>query len=225
MKLHCHPLSTTSRCVLFFVHDAGIKVDEVTVDLFSGEHVKEPFSNLNPSKMVPVLDDDGFILTESSAILKYLAEKAGSPAYPAGDIKTRAKINELMDWINVNFYRDFGYGLVYPQVFPGHKRPTDELQKGTLDWAKERCEGWLGILDQKLIGPKRNHLVGDRLTIADYFGLGILTSGELVGCGFSNYPNVKRWLDGMKQRPGYAKVFGPFNELTASMKGKEFAAV
>jgi len=58
----------TSRCVLFFVHDSGIKLDEVIVDLFSGEHVKEPFSTMNPSKMVPVLDDDGFILTESSSI-------------------------------------------------------------------------------------------------------------------------------------------------------------
>jgi glutathione S-transferase len=225
MKLYCHPLSTTSRCVLFFVHDSAIKLDEVTVDLFSGEHVKEPFSMMNPSKMVPVLDDDGFVLTESSAILKYLAEKSGSPAYPAGDIKTRGKINEMMDWINVNFYRDFGYGLVYPQIFPHHKRPTDESQKVTLDWAKERCEGWLGILDAKLLGPNRKYLVADKLTIADYFGLGILTSGELVGCGFKSFPNVKRWLDAMKQRPAYAKVFGPFNEFTATLKGKEFAAV
>jgi glutathione S-transferase len=187
--------------------------------------VKEPFASLNPSKMVPVLDDDGFILTESSAILKYLAEKAGSPAYPAGDIKARAKINELMDWINVNFYRDFGYGLVYPQVFPAHKRPTDEMQKGTIAWAKERSENWLAILDQKLLGSGRNYLVGDQPTIADYFGLGILTSGELVGCGFKDYPNVRRWLEGMKQRPAYAEVFGPFNGLTASLKDQAFAAV
>ena len=225
MKLYCHPLSTTSRCVLFFVHDSGIKVDEVVVDLFSGEHVQEPFASINPSKMVPVLDDDGFILTESSAILKYLAEKTGSAAYPAGDIKARAKINEVMDWINVNFYRDFGYGLVYPQVFPHHKRPSDEAQKVTLDWGKERAEGWLGILDAKIIGPNRQYLANDQLTIADYFGLGILTSGELVGCDFKNYPNVKRWLDGMKQRPAYATVFGAFNEFTASLKGQTFAAV
>ena len=225
MKLYCHPLSTTSRCVLFFVHDSGIKLEEIVVDLFSGEHVKEPFSNMNPSKMVPVLDDDGFILTESSAILKYLAEKSGSPAYPAGDIKARGKINEMMDWINSNFYRDFGYGLVYPQVFPGHKRPTDEAQKVTLDWGKERSESWLGILDAKLLGSSHKYLVGDNLTIADYFGLGILTSGELVGCGFKNFPNVKRWLDTMKQRPAYAKVFGPFNEFTATLKDKQFAAV
>ncbi|HVM85247.1 MAG TPA: glutathione S-transferase family protein [Candidatus Binatia bacterium] len=224
MKLHCHPLSTTSRCVMFFVEDAGIKVELVTVDLFTGEHTKEPFANMNPSKMVPVLDDDGFILTESSAILKYIAEKAGSPAYPAGDIRARARINESMDWINVNFYRDFGYGLIYPQIFPNHKRPTDESQKVTLDWGKERSQGWLGILDAKILG-KRKFLASDTLSIADYFGLGILTSGELVGCEFKAFPNVMRWLDAMKQRPGYAKVFGPFNQFTASLKDKQFAHV
>jgi len=50
--LIAHSLSTTSRCVLFFVHDSGIKLDEVIGRLFSGEHVKEPSSTMNPSKMV-----------------------------------------------------------------------------------------------------------------------------------------------------------------------------
>jgi glutathione S-transferase len=224
MKLYCHPLSTTSRCVLFFIHDAAIKVDEVTVDLFTGEHVREPFAAMNPSKMVPVLDDDGFILTESSAILKYLAEKAGSPAYPANDIKTRGKVNEAMDWINANFYRDFGYGLIYPQIFPTHKRPSDQVQQATLDWAKEKSCSWLEILDKKIIG-NRNYLAGDKLTLADYFGTAVFTTGELVGCDFKSYPNVKRWLDTMKQRPAYAQVFGPFNDFSKSLKGQSFAHV
>ena len=41
-----------------------------------------------------------------------------------------------MDWFNTNFYRDFGYGIVYPQIFPHHKRPTDEVQKGTIAWGR-----------------------------------------------------------------------------------------
>ena len=130
-----------------------------------------------------------------------------------------------MDWINANFYRDFGYGLIYPQVFPNHKRPSDESQKVTLDWAKERCQSWLGILDSKIIRPSHRYLVGDRVTVADYFGAGIFTAGELVGCDFNKFPNVKRWLDGMKGRPAYASVFGPFNQFTASLKGQSFAKV
>ena len=74
-----------------------------------------------------MLEDGDFRLTESSAILKYLADKVDSPAYPK-DLKKRARVNEMMDWLNTGFYRDFGYGLVYPQIFPHHKRPSDEAQ-------------------------------------------------------------------------------------------------
>ena len=224
MKLYYHPVSTTSRPVLLFIQENNLKVDTQVVDLMKGEHMQPQYSAMNPSKLVPMLEDGDFRLTESSAILKYLAEKAGSPSYPANDIKTRGKINEAMDWINANFYRDFGYGLIYPQIFPTHKRPSDQAQQATLDWAKEKAGNWLDILDKKIIGS-RSHLVGDKLTIADYFGTAIFTTGELVGCDFKSYPNVKRWLDGMKQRPAYAKVFGPFNDFSKSLKGQTFAHV
>jgi hypothetical protein len=68
-----------------------------------------------------MLEDGDFRLTESSAILKYLADKRDLPSYPK-DSKKRAQVNEVMDWLNTQFYRDFGYGLIYPQLFPNHKR-------------------------------------------------------------------------------------------------------
>ncbi len=95
----------------------------------TGEHTKEPYSAINPSRLVPVLEDGDFRLTESSAILKYLADKIDSPAYPK-DLRRRARVNEMMDWLNTGFYRDFGYGLIYPQIFPHHKRPGDEAHAG-----------------------------------------------------------------------------------------------
>lgn len=118
MKLYMHPVSMTSRPVRLFIADNKLDVDEQLVDLMTGEHHKEPFASLNPSRMVPVFEDGDFRLTESSAILKYLADKIDSPAYPK-DLKQRAKVNEMMDWLNTN-YRDWGYGLAYPQVFPHH---------------------------------------------------------------------------------------------------------
>ena len=115
MKLYMHPMSTTSRCVMLFLAESGMKLDQQVIDLFSGEHHKPAFVSVNPNRMVPVLEDGDFRLTESSAILKYLADSANSPAYPK-DLKKRAKVNEMMDWFNSNLYRDWGYGLVYPQV-------------------------------------------------------------------------------------------------------------
>lgn len=136
MKLYYSPVSTASRPILMFIADNNINVDLQLVDLMSGEHVKPPYIAMNPTGLVPMLEDGDFRLTESSAILKYLADKVGSPAYPK-DLRQRARVNERMDWLNTQFYRDFGYGLVYPQLFPHHKRPTDDQQSGVIAWGKE----------------------------------------------------------------------------------------
>ena len=87
---------------------------------------------MNPNSLVPMIEDGDLRLTESSAILKYLADKIGSPAYPK-DFKQRAKVNEVMDWINTNFYRDWAYNLCYPQLFPHLKRRSDEAQAATIE--------------------------------------------------------------------------------------------
>ena len=100
---------------MLFAAETGLKADFKIVDLLTGEHLQPAYAALNPSCMVPMLEDGDFRLTESSAILKYLAEKTGSPAYPA-DLRKRAKINEMMDWLNTQFYRDYGYGLIYPNI-------------------------------------------------------------------------------------------------------------
>ena len=116
MKLYMHPVSMTSRPVRLFIAENKIPVDEVTVDLFTGEQYQPPYAELNPNSLVPMIEDGDLRLTESSAILKYLADKIGSPAYPK-DLKKRAKVNEVMDWLNTNFYREWAYNLAIRNCF------------------------------------------------------------------------------------------------------------
>lgn len=224
MKLYYHPVSTTSRPILLFAAESGIDLELQVVDLMKGEHLGDGYRAINPNRLVPVLEDGDFRLTESSAILKYLADKAGSPAYPK-DLKKRARVNERMDWLNSNLYRDFGYGLVYPQVFPNHKRPSDEVQAGTLEWARERTKSWLKILDESLIGPRQKYLCGDEITIADYFGAPMLTIGEFIRCNFRAYPNISRWLANVKALRSWPKVNETFYGLVGAVKETPFAAV
>ena len=224
MKIYYHPVSTTSRMLMLFAAETGLQADYQVVDLFTGEHYQPAYAALNPSCMVPMLEDGDFRMTESSAILKYLAEKIGSPTYPA-DLRKRARINEMMDWLNTQFYRDYGYGLIYPQLFPHLKRATEELQSGTVSWGKDKSKGWLGILDSKLIGPTNAYLCGNDISIADYFGAPMLTLGELVRCEFSSYPNISRWLGNMKARPSWDKVNEAFYGLAGSLKDQPFVAV
>ena len=224
MKLYMHPVSMTCRPVRLFAADNNIAMDEEFVDLMTGAHMQPPYSTVNPNCLVPLLEDGDLKLTESSAILKYLADKIGSPAYPK-DLKQRAKVNEIMDWINSQFYREWGYNLCYPQLFPHLKRRSDEAQAATLEFGKENAKRWLKILNNHWIGPKSTYLCGNRLTIADYFGAGIVSLGEIIGVDFAPYPNVKRWLDTMTKLPHWGAVNEAFYGLRDAVKGQPFVTL
>src|SRR5580692_9742499 len=205
MKLYMHPVSMTSRPVRLFIAENKIPVDEVTVDLFTGEQYQPAYAGINPNSMVPMIEDGELRLTESSAILKYLADKIGSPAYPK-DLKQRAKVNEVMDWLNTNFYREWAYNLCYPQLFPHLKRRSDEAQAATIEFGQQNAKRWLQILN-------------------DYFGAALVTLGEVIRCDFSAYPNVERWLSNVKKLPSWPKVNEVFYGLVDSVKDQQFHAV
>ena len=224
MKLYMHPVSMTCRPVRLFAADNNIAMDEGFVDLMTGAHMQPPYSTINPNCLVPLLEDRDLKLTESSAILKYLADKIGSPAYPK-DLKQRAKVNEVMDWINTNFYREWGYNLCYPQLFPHLKRRSDEAQAATLEFGQQNAKRWLTLLNDYWIGPNKTYLVGKTITIADYFGAGIVTLGEIIGVDFAPYPNVTRWLAAMKKLPNWGKINEEFDGLREAVKGQKFVTL
>jgi glutathione S-transferase len=130
-----------------------------------------------------------------------------------------------MDWINTQVCRDLAYGFVYPQIFPTHKRPSDEAQNATLAWGKERAQGWLKVLDQNWLGPSNAYLCGEQMTIADYFGSSFVALSEIVRSDLSAYPNVKRWLGRMKQLKSWDKVYETINGYAASLKDAKLETV
>lgn len=221
MKLYYHPVSTTSRPILLFAAEAGIPLDLQVVDLFTGAQYKPDFCAINPSSQVPVLDDGDFRLTECSAILKYLAEKNSSPAYPQ-DLKQRARVNERMDWFNTQFYRDYSYGYIYPQIFPFMRRSDERVQAGTIAYGREKALNWLRILDECLIGKNR-YVCGDQITIADYMGSMMVLSIEAIGGDVSAYPNIHRWMSQMKSLRSWKPVNEAFyKHVVEPCKGKEY---
>src|SRR5262249_30446321 len=117
MKLYTFPGSPVCRPIALFIAEHAMPVEQQVVDLFSGEQYQPAFAAINPNNTVPVLEDGVFRLTESSAILKSLADVADSPAYPKA-LRERARVNAAMDWVNTGLYRSFGYELCYPQVLP-----------------------------------------------------------------------------------------------------------
>ncbi len=224
MKLYHHPISTTSRTIMLFAAESGIALEMQVVDLFTGEHMQPTYARLNPNRLVPTLEDGDFVLTENSAILKYLAEKTGSPAYPK-DLQLRARVNERMDWTNTQLCSDLVYGLVYPQIFDTHKRRSDEAQAATLERAKERAQTWLTVLNDHILGPGNNYLCGDSITIADYHAVSYVALAEVIGSDLAAYPNVRAWLGRMKSLKSWPQVFSVIDGYAATLKSKPMVAV
>jgi len=224
MKLYQHPASTTCRPVMMFIADEGLNVEQQIVDIMSGEQYGESFTRINPSSFVPALDDDGFRLIESSAILKYLADKAGSASYPK-ELQARARVNETMDWINTNFYRTFGYGLVYPQVLDSCKLPDAAAQKLQVALGKAQAERFLKILNDHILGKGGPWLCGGSMTIADYLASGIVSLGEVIGCTFAAYPNIAAWYDRVRALPNWQTANAGLYAWAQHARGPNYVTV
>jgi glutathione S-transferase len=221
MKLYHCPLANTCRPILLLIADHGIHIDEQVVDLVKGEHLQEAYASVNPNCLVPFLVDGDLQIAESSAILKYLAERFELPVYPK-ELKAKARVNSLMDWFNTGFYREFGYHLIYPQVLDHHKRSSADVNRSILEWGQARARAAFEILDRHYLKDGPRYLVDDTLSVADYFGVCLTTAGDLVGNSLDPYPNVKRWVESMRERPSWSQVNEPFQAWVRSVTGPRY---
>ena len=224
ITLHMNPVSNTSRPIRLLIMENNLPINEQIIDFNTGEHAKEPYISLNPNALVPTLVDDDFVLTESSTILKYLADKFDLPVYPK-DLRQRARVNEMMDWFNTGFYRDYGYNVVYPQIYPHHKRPTDEAQAKTIEWGKGLTERWLKVLNDHWLGNGNKYLTGDQMTIADIFGACLLTCGHPIRNEFKAWPNVDAWLNRVATLPHWGEVNEAVEGFRQAVKDQPFVNV
>jgi len=166
------------------------------------------FRAMNPHGKIPVLDDDGTILWESQAILRYLAARYGAPGFWSDDAIQRARVDQWMDWSQTTFSRDFLIG-----VFWGWYRTPPDLQDTD---AIEAALGRVSASVQKLealIG-NQSYLLGETLSLADI----------AVGVNFFRYyeidiqrldaPRIAAWYGRLTERAPYQEaVMIPFDYM------------
>lgn len=204
MKLYYDSMSTVCRGILLFIAEHQIDLEHQEFRLFMGEHETAEFRAINPNGTVPALVDGDLRLTESSAILKYLADRAGSSAYPAL-LAERARVNAAMDWFNTGFYHWFGYDLVYSRVIPKYALTTPGAMDEYLARGHQMAAGKLDVLNDHMLGD-RPFVCGETITLADYFGLPLVALGELVDFDLSPWPNVQAWVTRMQARPHWPAI-------------------
>lgn len=103
------------------------------------------FVALNPNALVPVIDDEGFVLWESNTIIRYLANRANAVhLYPA-EAKARARVDQWMDWQASDFNRSWGYAFMsLVRQSAAHQDP-ESLAQGCREWTRH-----MAILDRQL---------------------------------------------------------------------------
>jgi glutathione S-transferase len=155
------------------------------------------FAKLNPNRLVPVIEDDGFVLWESHAIVRYLAAEYGMGRLAPADRKQRALANQWMEWANSTLYPD-----VILKCFLGIIRtPAKQRDVAAIEAAARRVGDNLAILDSQLGG--RSYILGDQLTVAD------IANGALMYRYFNleiprpQLSNVEAWYRRLTQRKPY----------------------
>ena len=116
IKLHYHPFSTYSRRVLITLIEKQIPHELVVVDLVARKHREQPFLSLNPYGRVPTLEEDGFVLYESTAILAYLEATHPDRALVPSDARQRALVDMHMKLCDLQLSRHAGT-IIFPKRF------------------------------------------------------------------------------------------------------------
>ena len=220
MKLYCDPISTTSRPVMLFIAEQGLQVELVHVDLMSDAHQAADYLAINPNGIVPFLVDDDLKLGESSAILRYLAEKSGSDAYP-WDAAPRAKVDEALAWFSTNLHEYFCLMAIYPNFGIPHG-VDPELARQMVAFGQAHAPRWLKILDEHMIGDNA-FVCGDQISIADYLGVAFITLGDAASYDFTPYPNICRWVGAMRALKSWEATWSAFEGLVATLRAQSQA--
>jgi glutathione S-transferase len=205
MKLYGHPMSTCTRKVLAIFAEKGVAPDFQMVDFAKGEHKQPPHVALQPFGQIPAIDDEGFVLYESRAILRYLDGKLAGASFTPKDDQGRARMEQ---WISVETsnFTPHAMKIVWERMFnPMFGKPTNEE---TVTKAREDLVKVIAILETQL--GKTAYLAGDEPTLAD---IGYLPYIEYlfasnVGDLITSSPNVSRWWTAMSTRPAWQKAIG-----------------
>ena len=160
IKIHYHPLSTYSRRVRIALIEKQIAHELVTIDMVARKHKEQPYLSLNPYGRVPTLEEDGFVLYESTAILNYLEATHPTPALVPSDTRARALIDMHMKLCDLQLTRHAGT-IVFPKRF----LPKERWNTAAMAEAKAEIEKHLAILDKHLAG--RTYLVAEQFSLAD----------------------------------------------------------
>ena len=189
--------SSNVRKVLWCAEELALPYEREEAGGAFGVVDSPQYRALNPNGRVPMIEDDGFVLWESNAIVRYLAARYGSDtSWYQRDVCVRAQADKWMDWTTSTFagpFRDLFWGML--------RTPAEQQDWVLINGASKTCAELLSIVDQAL--SEKPYLSGDEI------GMGDIPLGSFIYAWFEmpierpSMPHLEAWYERLKLRPCY----------------------
>jgi glutathione S-transferase len=196
LKIWGRTNSINVQKVLWSCAELGLQYDRVDAGLAFGVNNTPEYKALNPNGLVPTIDDDGFILWESHAIVRYLARKHGTGKLWPSDAREAADADRWMEWYSTTLWpnvRPIFHNLV--RTAP-EKRNMAEVEDN-----RQKLTANLAILDEQL--AKRKNISGNTFTVAD-IPIGVAAYRWFnLPIERRSLPNLEAWYKRITERPAF----------------------
>jgi glutathione S-transferase len=203
MKLYGHPMSTCTRKVLTTLAEKGHEAEFVLVDIMKGEQKLPAAIARQPFGVVPAIDDNGFVLYESRAIIRYLDEKLSGPKLSPPEAKDRALMEQ---WISVeaSYMSPKAMVIVMNNMFGpmmGKTPDTEAVAK-----ASESLAHTFDIADKAL--AHQDYFGGKTFSLADIDWMPYVQYlfGAKAGNLVTDRKHLGAWWERVSKRPSWVKV-------------------
>jgi glutathione S-transferase len=190
MELYMNAMSPNVRRVRLTAAVLGLQLEEEKLDFTKGEQKNSAYLALNPNGAVPTLVDGGFVLTESRAIIQYLASKKPESGLLPSDEQARADVTHWQFWDSSHFSPQIGTVVFQRIVKP--MMGMGEPDAGKVEEALTNFRRFAAVLNKRLDGNQ--YVVGASMTLADLTLASSLMYAKQAEVSLADYPNIQAWF-------------------------------
>ena len=191
IRLHTTLLSGHGHRVKLFLTMLDLPFTVTELNMAAGDNRKPAHLALNPFGEVPVIEDGDVVLSDSSAILVYLARKYGDPSWLPQDPLGAAAVQR---WLSLAAGK-IAYGPCAARLVTLFGAPHH------LETAQKIADGLFKVLDAELSGKR--FAVGETPTIADIAAHSYIAHAPEGGVSLAPYPHIRAWLKRVEALPRF----------------------
>jgi glutathione S-transferase len=204
MRLYHNPISPNVRRVRLTAAVLGLELEEKMLDFARGEHKNPEYLALNPNGAVPTLVDGDFVLTESRAIMQYLASKKPESGLLPRDEAARADVTRWQFWDAAHFSPHIG-SIAFERLIKAMMGLGDPDTR-KIEEALAGFRRFGAVLDKRLDG--KSYVVGNQLTLADLTLASSLMYAKQAEVPVAELPHVQAWFSRISALGAWKKSGG-----------------